>query len=110
MKKRRDFFLKSFIGVVGTGLLLGSKRQFKDDNNFIWHGETDIAVIGAGTGLVGAITALKKGLRVVVLEKASSPGGTTAAGLRELEHHGLREAFAAAIEAATLRSQELGQT
>ena len=77
MKKRRDFFLKSFIGVVGTGLLLGSKRQFKDDNNFIWHGETDIAVIGAETGLVGAITALKKGLRVVVLEKASSPGGTT---------------------------------
>ena len=76
--KRRDFFLKSLIGLIGTGFLLGSKKQFKDNNNFKWHGETDIVVIGAGTGLVGAIVALKKGLRVVVLEKASSPGGTTA--------------------------------
>ncbi len=76
--KRRDFFLKSFIGLIGTGFLISSKKQLKVNNNFIWHGETDIAVIGSGTGLVGAIAALKKGLRVVVLEKASSPGGTTA--------------------------------
>ena len=76
--KRRDFFLKSLIGLIGTGFLLSSKKQFKDNNNFKWHGETDVVVIGAGTGLVGAIVALKKGLRVVVLEKASSPGGTTA--------------------------------
>ena len=75
--KRRDFFLKSFIGLIGTGLLLSSKKSSKD-NNFVWHGETDIVVIGAGTGLVGAITALKKGLKVVVLEKARSAGGTTA--------------------------------
>ena len=75
--KRRDFFLKSFIGLIGTGLLLSSKKPSKD-NNFVWHGETDIVVIGAGTGLVGAITALKKGLKVVVLEKARSAGGTTA--------------------------------
>ncbi len=76
--KRRDFFLKSLIGLIGTGFLLSSKKQFKDKNNFKWHGETDIVVIGAGTGLVGAIVALTKGLRVIVLEKASSPGGTTA--------------------------------
>ena len=75
--KRRDFFLKSFIGLLGTGLLLSSKKPSKD-NNFVWHGETDIVVIGSGTGLVGAITALKKGLKVVVLEKARSAGGTTA--------------------------------
>ena len=75
--KRRDFFLKSLIGLIGTSFLISSKKKLKDDN-FVWHGETDIAVIGSGTGLVGAITALKKGLRVVVLEKASSPGGTTA--------------------------------
>ena len=78
MNKRRDFFWKSLLGVVGTGLLLGAKKKFKDQDNLIWHGETDIAVIGAGTGLVGAITSLKKGLRVVILEKAASPGGTTA--------------------------------
>ena len=80
MKKRREFIFKSIIGFLGTGLLLGAgtKKTPKDQNNIIWHDETDIAVIGAGTGLVGAITALKQGLRVVVLEKASSPGGTTA--------------------------------
>jgi len=78
MNKRRDFFWKSLIGVVGTGLLLGAKKPLKDEDNLVWHDETDIAVIGAGTGLVGAITALKNGLRVVILEKAASPGGTTA--------------------------------
>ena len=80
MKKRREFIFKSIIGFLGTGFLLGAgtKKTPKDQNNIIWHDETDIAVIGAGTGLVGAITALKQGSRVVVLEKASSPGGTTA--------------------------------
>ncbi len=40
----------------------------------------------------------------------TSPGGTTAAGLRELERGGLREAVAAAVEAAKTRSEQLGIT
>lgn len=45
-------------------------------------------------------------LRAVV----TSPGGTTAAGLRELERGGLRSAVSDAIAAAKMRSEQLGIT
>jgi len=40
----------------------------------------------------------------------TSPGGTTAAGVRELERGGLRAAVANAVEAAKTRSEQLGMT
>jgi pyrroline-5-carboxylate reductase len=40
----------------------------------------------------------------------TSPGGTTAAGLRELERGGLRAAVAEAVLAAKIRSEQLGIT
>ena len=40
----------------------------------------------------------------------TSPGGTTAAGLRELERGGLRAAVQAAVDAAKTRSEQLGIT
>jgi pyrroline-5-carboxylate reductase len=40
----------------------------------------------------------------------TSPGGTTAAALRELERGGLRAAVASAVAAAKTRSEQLGIT
>ena len=46
---------------------------------------------------------------VMLREAVTSPGGTTIAAIRELETHGVRAALLAAIEAAALRSEELGR-
>jgi pyrroline-5-carboxylate reductase len=45
---------------------------------------------------------------VLLREAVTSPGGTTAAAVGKLESHGVRAAFAAAIEAARDRGRELG--
>jgi pyrroline-5-carboxylate reductase len=59
--------------------------------------------------LVGSAALLERegdaaGLRV----KVTSPGGTTAAGLRVLEERAVRAGFIDAVQAATARSRELG--
>jgi len=58
----------------------------------------------------GAATMLREsGEHPVILREAvTSPGGTTIAAIRELERHGVRAAFLAAIEAARDRGRELG--
>jgi pyrroline-5-carboxylate reductase len=61
----------------------------------------------AGDAALGtAIDTTAAQLRATV----TSPGGTTAAGLRELERGGLRAAVANAVEAAKTRSEQLGIT
>ena len=58
----------------------------------------------------GAATMLRdSGEHPVILRDAvTSPAGTTIAAVRELEKHGVRAAFLAAIEAARDRGRELG--
>jgi pyrroline-5-carboxylate reductase len=57
----------------------------------------------------GAATMLREsGEHPVLLREAvTSPGGTTISAIRELERHGVRAAFLAAIEAARDRGREL---
>lgn len=47
---------------------------------------------------------------VALRAMVTSPGGTTAAGLRVLEEHGTRSALLEAVSAATERSKELGSS
>lgn len=60
----------------------------------------------APAGARGGMDTTPAQLRATV----TSPGGTTAAGLRELERGGLRAAVANAVEAAKTRSEQLGIT
>jgi pyrroline-5-carboxylate reductase len=50
----------------------------------------------------------ERGDAAALREAVTSPGGTTAAGLRVLEERGIRSAFAASVQAAARRSSELG--
>lgn len=60
--------------------------------------------------LLGAATLLAQGTDTPEALRAAvtSPGGTTAEGLRTLEQHGVRAALIEAVAAATRRSRELG--
>ena len=59
--------------------------------------------------LLGSATLLaREGDPALLRERVTSPGGTTAAGLRVLDSLGVRAAFGAAVRSATERNRELG--
>lgn len=66
--------------------------------------------LAAQTLLGAAKMVLETGEHPGTLKDAvTSPGGTTIAGLHEMERGGVRAALMNAVQAATLRSQELGK-
>jgi len=82
--------------MVDAGILLGMPRS--------------TALEMVKQAVYGAATMLQEsGEHPVILREAvTSPGGTTINAIRELERHGVRAAFLAAIEAARDRGRELG--
>jgi pyrroline-5-carboxylate reductase len=70
----------------------------------------DVAETLAYETLLGSARLLVEGDESAAARRAAvtSPGGTTAAGLRELERGGVRAAFLEAVTAAAARSAELG--
>jgi pyrroline-5-carboxylate reductase len=81
--------------MVDAGILLGMPRA--------------VALQMVKQAVYGAATMLREsGEHPVILREAvTSPGGTTISAIRELEKHGVRAAFLAAIEAARDRGREL---
>lgn len=70
----------------------------------------DASALVLATVAGSARYAIETGAHPAELKNAvTSPGGTTAAALRELESAGIRSAFDEAIEAAFLRAQDLAE-
>ena len=71
----------------------------------------DVAEVLAVQTLLGSASLLESSDEAAAALRAqvTSPGGTTAAGLRALESGGFRSAILDAVSAATERSRELGQ-
>lgn len=82
--------------MIDAGILLGLSRDVS----------TELIV----QTMVGSAKMLRDTGRhpVELRESVTSPGGTTIAAIRVLEQEGVRAAFLNAIEAAKLRSEELG--
>jgi len=72
-------------------------------------GKDDATALAVQT-LLGTARLLDTGLTPSKLrEMVTSPGGTTAAGLKLFEERKFKEVVSSAIEAATKRAKELGR-
>ncbi len=84
--------------MIDAGVLVGLPREVSE--------QLVVQTLLGSATLLARGTEGPAGLRAAV----TSPGGTTAAGLRQLETGGVRAAILDAVAAATRRSRELGET
>jgi pyrroline-5-carboxylate reductase len=90
------YFFYLVEAMIDAGILLGLPRALAAD-------------LIVQTAIGSAVMLRDSGEHPVQLREAvTSPGGTTISAIRELEVHGVRAALLAAIEAAAVRSRELG--
>lgn len=91
------YFFYLVEAMTDAGILLGLPRQVAYD-------------LIVQTAIGSAILMRESGEHPVKLREAvSSPAGTTISAIRELEKHGVRAAFLAALEAARDRAKELAE-
>src|SRR5262245_51230945 len=91
------YIFQAIEALADGGVMMGLPRQTAE-------------LLAAQTVLGAARLVLESGAHPARLnDPMSSPGGTTIAGLHQLEQGGFRATLMAAVEAATTRSKELGR-
>jgi pyrroline-5-carboxylate reductase len=91
------YIFQAIEALADGGVMMGLPRQTAE-------------LLAAQTVLGAARLVLESGVHPAQLkDRVASPGGTTIAGLHQLEQGGFRATLMAAVEAATIRSKELGR-
>jgi pyrroline-5-carboxylate reductase len=91
------YIFQAIEALADGGVMMGLPRQTAE-------------LLAAQTVFGAARMVLESGVHPAQLkDRVASPGGTTIAGLHQLELGGFRAALMAAVEAATKRSKELGR-